>query len=251
MSSDGVAAATEALGRPVVIPARYNGPPTSANGGYACGKAAALLKADAVEVTLRRPPPLDTPLRVEIGADTVELCDGDLTVVDARPVETLDLDVPESVSSMAAEQASRAYPWHAGHPFPTCFVCGPERSARDGLRIFAGAVEDRENLFACLWTPASALANQAGYVLPEIVWAALDCPSAVAAATLASQQAGPAVLGRLTAHLQEPVRAEQPHLVLSWRLRLDGRKREAGSAILTLEGDARARAHALWIELRR
>jgi len=38
---------------------------TSANGGYACGRLASFVDADEVEVTLRLPPPLDRPLRVE------------------------------------------------------------------------------------------------------------------------------------------------------------------------------------------
>src|SRR5918996_2619259 len=46
----------------VMIPARFNGPPATANGGYTCGLVARLLGVDA-EVTLRRPPPLDRPLR--------------------------------------------------------------------------------------------------------------------------------------------------------------------------------------------
>ena len=35
----------------VLIPGRFNGPPTSANGGYTCGAAANLLDAPAAKVT--------------------------------------------------------------------------------------------------------------------------------------------------------------------------------------------------------
>ncbi len=250
MTFGGVEVPREDFAGTVTIPARYNGPPRSSNGGYACGRAAALLGDATAQVSLRRPPPLDTPLQVKKDADTVELSDADQTVVEARAVERLDLEVPGFVSNVAAERASRAYPWYTGHPFPTCFVCGPERSPDDGLRIFAGAVQGREELFACVWTPASDLADEAGFVRPEIVWAALDCPSAVAAAWLAGEQAAPAVLARLTAQLEEPIRVEQAHLVLSWPLGHDGRKREAGSAVLTLDRGVCARARALWIELR-
>ena len=43
----------------LVIDDRYNGPPASANGGYACGRIAAFVDGPA-RVTLRKPPPLHT-----------------------------------------------------------------------------------------------------------------------------------------------------------------------------------------------
>lgn len=234
----------------ITIPARFNGPPESANGGYACGRAAALLEATAAEANLRLPPPLDAPLLVKTDDGAVELRDRDKVVLDAHRTEGCDHEVPESVSLAAAERSSESYPWYTGHPFPTCFVCGPERSPGDGLRIFAGAVDGREALFAGSWTPAYDLVDEAGNVRPEIVWAALDCPSAVAAAGLSDDPGAPAVLARLTASLEAPLRAGEPHIVLSWPLGADGRKREAGSAILDLDGIVRARARALWIQLR-
>jgi hypothetical protein len=45
---------------------RFCGPPATANGGYACGAIAELLSG-GVEVTLRRPPPLGRPLRLQVG----------------------------------------------------------------------------------------------------------------------------------------------------------------------------------------
>ena len=48
----------------LTIPACFNGPPTSANGGYTCGRVAQLVGAEVAEVSLRSPPPLDTPLSV-------------------------------------------------------------------------------------------------------------------------------------------------------------------------------------------
>ena len=46
----------------VVIDRRFNGPPNSANGGYACGLVGTVVKAPAVRVSLRKPPPLDVAL---------------------------------------------------------------------------------------------------------------------------------------------------------------------------------------------
>jgi hypothetical protein len=51
----------------VVIGARFNGPARSANGGYTAGSLAERVpeaEHRAVEVTLRRPPPLEVPLTV-------------------------------------------------------------------------------------------------------------------------------------------------------------------------------------------
>src|SRR5215467_13029017 len=48
----------------LVIPSRFCGPAGSGNGGYVCGRIAAYLHGP-VTVTLRRPPPLDTPMTVE------------------------------------------------------------------------------------------------------------------------------------------------------------------------------------------
>ena len=50
----------------VVIDPRFNGPPDSGHGGYSAGRAAALVERPRrrVEVTLRRPVPLATPLAV-------------------------------------------------------------------------------------------------------------------------------------------------------------------------------------------
>ena len=48
----------------IVIPARFNGPARSGNGGFVSGSLAERVpdaRQHAVEVTLRRPPPLDVP----------------------------------------------------------------------------------------------------------------------------------------------------------------------------------------------
>ena len=48
----------------ITIHRRFNGPPDSGHGGYVCGVIADLI-GPCAEVTLRSPPPLDLPLRVE------------------------------------------------------------------------------------------------------------------------------------------------------------------------------------------
>ena len=211
----------------VMIPGRFNGPPRTANGGYTCGIVAGLLGGDA-EVTLRRPPPLDRPLRW----DGESLWDGEELVAEGRHAE-LELDIPAPVSVEEAEEASRSYTGFERHAFPTCFVCGPERD--DGLRIFAGAVPGRD-LVASPWTPAERSR--------ELVWAALDCPGAFA---VQFAERGEVVLGRLAARIDRLPEPGEPHVVVAWPLGEDGRKLSAGTAVFTAAGEPLARARATWI----
>ena len=134
------------------IPAFFNGPPTSANGGYTCGRVAELVDAEVVEVSLRSPPPLDTPMRVARDGDRVSVHNGDTLVAEGKPSDLLE-DVPDPVPAdeVLAAQAVGRERWSAGHPFPTCVVCGPGRA--DGLGIYPAAVPGREGLFGAMWTP--------------------------------------------------------------------------------------------------
>ena len=69
----------------LVIPRRFRGPDTSGNGGWTCGAVSRFVVGRA-EVTLRRPPPLERPLRVEAGGDHVAVLDDDDLVAEARTV---------------------------------------------------------------------------------------------------------------------------------------------------------------------
>jgi hypothetical protein len=233
----------------VFIPERFNGPPASGNGGYACGTVARLLGADVAQVSLRTPPPLDTALSVVRADGRVELRDGDTVVAEAEPAE-LALDVPAAVHPDAAEAASEAgrARWGSGHPFPTCVVCGPEREPGDGFRIFPGELPGGDGLFAGGWTPAPWLGDEAGRVRPEAVWAALDCPTSAPVMHLGGGP--PAVLARLTARLGCDVRVGERHALVSWRLAVDGRKSHSASALFDESGRLLCAARALWIELR-
>jgi len=232
----------------IVIPARFNGPPDSANGGYTCGLVAGLLDAEVAEVSLRAPPPLDSPLDVELGRGRVSLYDEDRLVAEGRAAE-LDLEPPEPVDPDAADAAARAgyERWSSRHPFPTCVICGPAREPGDGYRLFPGRLADGE-LFAAAWTPDRSLADADGLVRPECVWGALDCPTSAPIANFG--EGPPAVLARLTACVEAPVVAGRGHALVSWPLEVEGRKRHAGVALFDADGSLLARARALWIELR-
>ena len=217
----------------MIVPGRYNGPPESANGGYACGLVAGLL-GGVVEVTLRLPPPLDRELGVVRQDGRVEIRDGDAVVAVAERA-SVDEEVPEPVAVEAAEDASTRYEGFVHHAYNTCFVCGPKRE--DGLRVYAGPVEGRPGLLAAPWTPDEDVG-------PELVWAALDCPSGWAVDDF--QREG-VLLGRMAARIDRLPEPGEPHVVLGWRIGEDGRKRYAGSALLTADGEVLARARSTWL----
>jgi hypothetical protein len=236
----------------LTIEPRFNGPPDSGNGGYTCGRLARFVEGAAAEVTLRLPPPIGRVLQVAREEEgTARLLDGDALVAEARPAE-LPAEAPSPVDAAEAASAAEDSPFLNAtmHPFPTCFVCGPKRMPGDGLRIFAGPVSQRD-VFAAPWTPDVTLADEDGTLAPELVWAALDCPTSVPVANdPGADEFRPIVLARLAVRILKPVLASQPHTIVSWPIELDGRKRHAGAALHSEEGELLAVARALWIELK-
>ncbi len=230
----------------VIIDARFRGPPTSANGGYTCGLLAALIPGTA-EVTLRAPPPLDVPLALTRRDDqSVVLTQGEQLIAEAQPIE-LALAPPDAVSFAEATEAARGFPGFRDHPYPSCFVCGPQRAQGDGLRLHPGPVRGRQ-VAAAPWIPTPDLCAADGAVLPRFVWAALDCPSWWGHASFAP--IGPRILlGRLALELKERPRAGECYVVLGWPLGRTGRRIFCGSALVDAEGRHLAWARATWIEL--
>jgi hypothetical protein len=218
----------------VIIDTRFCGPPTTANGGYTCGLLARSIDGPA-EVTLRSPPPLERPLRIE---GTI-LLDGDRVVAEAKPAEG-GFEVPAPVSLDEALAATEHYEWMHDHPYPTCFVCGPERAEHDGMRIFPSPVEGRD-VYAAPWTPDPDLTR------PEFTWAALDCPSGLVTNTF--EAVGRILLGRLTADLRGAPRTGEDHVLTAWPISRDGRKLHTGSALFTASGELLASANAVWIDV--
>ncbi len=229
----------------LIIDRRFRGPPRSGNGGYVCGLLASFIPGPA-EVTLRAPPPLDRPLDVIRAGDHVRLFDGD-TLIAETAATVLDLAVPEPVSFREAQEASKGYPGLHTHPFPSCFVCGPQRPEGDGLRIFAGPVPGAD-FMAAPWIPHASLAGEDGALRPEFVCAALDCP---AGWSLSRRWPGRhAVLGRLALKLAAPVIPGDRYVVLAWPLGFEGRKGFAGAALFSEDGRLHAAARSTWLRLR-
>jgi hypothetical protein len=225
------------------IASRFHGPPGSGNGGYVCGRVAAHIDGPA-SVRLRVPPPLEVDLELRCGDTGVALFHGDTPVAEGRAA-TLSIDPPKPPSHAHAEAAARSYRGFARHPYPSCFVCGPQREVGDGMRIFAGPVAGRA-LVAAPWLPDASLATEDGALRPEFLWAALDCPGGF---TFASPAHGSILLGELTAALLGTVRVGEPCVVTGWEIAHEGRKHHTGTALFGADGGCRGFARGTWLEV--
>jgi hypothetical protein len=245
----------------LLVPRRFCGPPSSGNGGWTAGALAALVSHDCPEdrarswptirVALRQPPPLDTPMPVseEDGA-TVATVGGAVvaraTVVDDRPT-TVD-PVPAS----EARAASARYPGLSSHPFPTCFVCGTDRSEGDGLRIFPGQVDDQDGAtrIAAAWSPHPSVGEDFHAYVDELpraslatTWAALDCIGGWAGDLTERLM----VLAGMTARVDAlPVIGEQ-HVVVGLARGREGRKTFTASTLYDSDGRVVACAEHVWV----
>jgi hypothetical protein len=219
----------------IAIPRRFRGPEASANGGYTCGLLAELVGAEVVEVTLRKPPPLDTAMVVERDGDAIRVVhDGEL-VAEAKP-GVLDLEAPAPVDFAEAKDLADAHGDDPDHPFPGCFVCGPKS---EGLRLRPAPLGDGRLVAPWLVPPE--------FAAERFAWAALDCPGGWAVQPDGSR--GISVLGRLTARIDAAPRAEDECVVVGWPLgALDTRKREAGTALFR-DGTLLALGRAVWFTM--
>jgi len=226
----------------LIVAKRFCGPPTSANGGYFAGLIAAL-SPGTLSVRLKAPPPLETELTVfETQDGGFEVRQGETVMGEGSPA-TLDLQPPALPQREEVVAAARHYAG-VSSPFPTCFVCGVDRSPGDGLCIFASPVAGRD-IVAARWTPDVSLSRGDGKVRPEFMSAALDCPGFFA---LQSMQIR--LLAQFIVQLERRVEVGEPCTVIGWKISSSGRKHEAGTALFGADGELCGRARALWIDLR-
>jgi hypothetical protein len=240
----------------IIIDKRYCGPPNSGNGGYVCGRLARHVPG-AAEVTLRAPPPLDTPLAAVATDDgTWELRDGDKAVATGRTasIELAQVETATLPEARAAELLALSKPHD--HPLPHCFVCGPARTKGDGLRIFAGPLgrHAQTPVLAASWVPDPNLAAEDGLIAPEFLWSALDCPTGFACnydQQSASFEKTPLLLGRMAARIEARPRPGVPCIITAWPTGRDGRKRTAEAALHDEAGKLLAVARTTWIAVER
>lgn len=231
----------------VTIPAQFNGPLRSGNGGWVCG-----LLADewarrhgpaVVTSTLLQPPPLDTTLTWEEDDEAAELrllTAGGAVIGTATRGSFVD-DAPPVVSRADAEAGAEAYPGYTNHPFDHCFTCGTARDPGDGLRIFSGPIGGDRT--AAPWDVHPAFADDDGLIPNPVVWAGLDCPGGWAAGFPDDVL----LLGRLTAEVFRPPAPGESLLATGWQRARDGRKRLTSTALYTDEGSLVGRSEQVWI----
>ncbi len=237
------------------IQKRFNGPHDSGNGGYSAGLAAQFLPdAEAVEVTIRAPVPLDQTLRAHATETGFDIMTDDastrILVMSLRPT-WLETPNVQSPGLEAATVAAASFRYAEDHFLPRCFVCGPARPVGDGLRIFSDWLKepsglDNPNSFpvvAAPWQPTPNLADASGHIAPEYIWAALDCPGAFAI------DKEPILLGRMTAKILSRPTPDAPIVSIAWSMGQDRRKHFAGTALFTEAGDLLAFSEQTWIQI--
>lgn len=232
----------------VTIPAQFNGPDHSGNGGYVAGLIAEQLGAGPVASTLRIPPPLDVPLSWEhdTGADgdgSVRLLTAGGAVVGSATGGRFERDVPAAPSPTEAAAGLAAYQGFEHHPFDHCFTCGTARDDGDGLRLFTGPTGDDRT--AAPWTPHASFGGADGHLDVPTTWAALDCPGGWAADFTRQTM----VLGRMTAEVLRAPRAGDLHLSVGRLHSHDGRKFFTDTALWTEDGTLVGRAEQTWIQV--
>jgi hypothetical protein len=237
--------------RTITLEARFNGPPGSANGGYACGMAATAVTDGPAEVALRRPPPLEVPLDVvltDLGGEVHH--DGQVVAVVAAWDGQLDL--PPAVPAATVTEAAAAFDvdaYAASHAFPRCFTCGPGRPDGDGLGLYPAPVPGTGTV-VWPWAPADDTAGDDGLVAAPILWAALDCPTGLAWMNAPDGSAtGPAVLGRLAVRIDRRPAVGEPLVVEGWQREAEGRKLHALGAVRSTDGEVLAVSKATWVVL--
>ena len=235
---------------PTIISTRHTGPPGCGNGGWVCGllteRLDDLAPADgeltAATVRLSAPTPLERPLRWEVDGSVadpetlaVHLLDDQTLLGTARRALDPGQEIPAAVT-LAQARAAVAHFDPSGHPYPTCFVCGPD--AEHGLHIYASPVAGRPDLLA------SPVTLQEEGVAP--VLASLDCPGAF---TIGFGKEA-LLLGTFTSTLHAEVPRGRELVVIAWPVERDGRKRRCGTALY--DGDRLlASAAATWIAVER
>lgn len=222
------------VAKDIIIDARHNGPPGTGNGGWTAGLIGARLPGPHAEVTLRKPPPLEIPVQVVDMADGIQVIDPKGEVIATARRREADIPAVTGVSADEAREASKRYPGHEHHHFPTCFVCGTQRP--DGLRIFPG--------------PAGEGRTAAIFEVPEVidtatVWASLDCPGG----WTVIEGDSPWVLGRIAAIVDELPGPGDECVVVGQVVTRHGRKAVVRTSLYAPLGGLLARAEATWIKI--
>ena len=236
---DRAARAPPSVTETLTIAARFNGPPGSANGGYTCGLVAGLVGAEAVEVTLRSPPPLGRPLAVVRDGERGRAARRRGAGGRGRGPPSCCSTCPSRCRADEIERGRARGAPSAGatdHPFPTCFVCGPRaRQRRRPAHLPGRAAGPRRALRRALASRTRRSPATTAGCAPSVSGRRSTARRARRSPTSAAGP--PMVLARLSARLGCPV----PSSASSTRSSrgssaADGRKREGGGALYDSRG---------------
>ena len=241
----------------LIIPQRFNGPQTSANGGWTGGSLAKRLQATSVTASLKSPPPLDTPMAVTQEPDGAVGLRFNQSLVALAHAETFDLALPTlpnfEEASVASQRAFAQGQKRLSWPYSKCFACGVAHGS--GLCITPGPIASsgHHHVIAALWTPAStfnqdkAQEDVAGQkVCMEAIWAALDCPAGIAW-SYRLPEGQPMVTVRMSVAIEAAPVVGETYIVMGWPIAQEGRKLHAGTALASLDGRILARSLQLWL----
>ncbi len=217
------------------------------HGGYVAGLFAEQI-GGPVEITLRKPTPLDRPLAMRAGAEgRLELVDGDTLIADAI-AKPFTLEVPRPPTLDEAIAAEAGSPSHYGESgvHPVCFGCGKLREPGDALRVFVGPCEVAgQKLVAGRFAPQAHFSDERGQIARRYVLGALDCAGAFA---FIVDRVRAGLLGRIAFEQYRDAPGDRDAIVIGWQIGSEGRKLFAGTALFDADGALCAAARATWFQ---
>lgn len=241
----------------LLIPARFNGPPRSANGGFIAGRMASYFAyGDTVTVNLRTPGPLDVAMEVsESGGVVTATLDGVVVAQAHRAGDPAESGEPVApVTPDVATEAMKRFRELVPGAIATCFVCGTLRETDDGMDVWSGPVEPEYRIgrvVAALYVPREDQVQSvigtgpADDIGPELIWSALDCPGGWAAGL----PDHPALLARITGVVHAMPSVGEQCIVVGQFDGVEGRKCFVRSTAYGADGRELGRASALWVRI--
>ena len=193
------------------------------------------------------PPPLGVPLDVSFLEDgEVDVRHDGALVAEARPIDEVDAHPPVRPTLAEAREASRRHPGHGSASlFSDCYVCGSQR--HDGLGIHFGPLRGHPGVTASVFLPDATVPNRDGFVAPDMVWAALDCPSYTPPLW---DWERPSLLARLAVERLDCVEVGEPTIALGWHIASEGpqapHRVRAARARMAASSRAGARCGSRW-----
>ena len=144
----------------VSIARRFNGPPSSGQGGYSCGLLGERFEGGNAAVSLRVPPPLERELERRREGERLALIDGRPSSPRASPRGSSSM-VPEPVTLDRRPRGVRRLPVDRPPPLPDLLRLRPRALAGRGDRDPDGIAGGATGQFAATWTPLDDFATAA------------------------------------------------------------------------------------------